>query len=68
MLNLPPLDEGRLSPELAASATKLRSQFTLASSNVQILLRSVRDAWIAWHSLPVIFENSPGIGFCHLCY
>jgi hypothetical protein len=60
-LNLPLLDEDRLSPELAASAAKLRSQFTIASSNAQTLLRSVRDAWIAWHSLPIISENSPGI-------
>ena len=61
MLDLPLLDEDRLSPELAACAAKLRSQFTHAASNAQTVLRAVRDAWIAWHSLPII---SPGIAFC----
>lgn len=54
MLDLPLLDEDRLSPELAACAAKLRSQFTHAASNAQTVLRAVRDAWIAWHSLPII--------------
>jgi len=54
MLDLPLLDEDRLSPELAACAAKLRSQFTHAASNAQTDLRAVRDAWIAWHSLPII--------------
>ena len=62
MLDLPLLDEHRLSPELAACAAKLRSQFTHAASNAQTVLRAVRDAWIAWHSLPII---SPGIAFCY---
>ncbi len=62
MLDLPLLDEDRLSPELAACAATLRSQFTHAASNAQTVLRAVRDAWIAWHSLPII---SPGIAFCY---
>jgi hypothetical protein len=62
VLDLPLLDEDRLSPELAACAAKLRSQFTHAASNAQTVLRAVRDAWIAWHSLPII---SPGIAFCY---
>jgi hypothetical protein len=65
MLDLPLLDEHRLSPELAARAAKLRSQFTHAASNAQTELHAVRDAWIAWHSLPII---SPGIAFCLACY
>ena len=65
MLDLPLLDEHRLSPELAACAAKLRSQFTHAASNAQTVLRAVRDAWIAWHSLPII---SPGIAFCYNDY
>ncbi len=61
MLDLPLLDEGRLSPELTACAAKLRSQFTHAVSNAQTtVLRAVRDAWIAWHSLPII------AGYCIL--
>ena len=63
LLDLPLLDEERLSPELAACAAKLRSQFAHASSNAQTVLRAVRDAWIAWHSLPII---SPGIAFCYI--
>jgi hypothetical protein len=54
MLDLPLLDEHRLPPELTACAAKLRSQFTHAASNIQTALRAVRNAWIAWHSLPII--------------
>jgi len=54
MLDLPLLDEHRLSPELTACAAELRSQFTHAASNIQTALRAVRNAWIAWHSLPII--------------
>jgi hypothetical protein len=61
MLDLPLLDEDRLSPALAACAANLRSQFTDAASKAQTGIRAMRDAWIMWHALPVI---STGIAFC----
>jgi hypothetical protein len=56
-MELPLLDESRLSPALVACAAKLRAQFVDASSNVQTVLHAMRDAWIAWHHLPIA---SPG--------
>ncbi len=61
MLDLPLLHEDRLSPALLECAAKLRSQFTDASSKAQTGIRDMREAWIAWHALPVI---SSGIVFC----
>ncbi len=58
MIELPLLDESRLSPSLVACAAKLRAQFADASSSAQTVLHAMRDAWIAWHRLPV---SSPGI-------
>ncbi len=53
-LELPLLDASRMSPMLATHAAKLRSQFVDASSNAQILLRAMREAWLAWHHLPIV--------------
>ena len=61
MLDLPLLHEDHLSPALLQCAAKLRSQFTDASSKAQTGIRDMREAWIAWHALPVI---SSGIAFC----
>ena len=63
MLDLPLLHEDRLSPALLECAAKLRSQFTDASSKAQTGIRDMREAWIAWHALPVI---SSGIAFCYI--
>ena len=58
MLDLPLLHEDQLSPALLACAAKLRSQFTDASSKAQTGIRDMREAWIAWHALPVISPPS----------
>ena len=60
VIELPLLDESRLSPALVACAAKLRAQFVDALSNAQTVLHAMRDAWIAWHHLPIA---SPGIVF-----
>ena len=60
MIDLPLLHEDHLSPALLQCAAKLRSQFTDASSKAQTGIRDMREAWIAWHALPVI---SSGIAF-----
>jgi hypothetical protein len=51
---LPPLEESRITPAHSAIASQLRSRFTDASSSVKILMRTMRDVWISWHSLPVV--------------
>ena len=61
VIELPLLDESRLSPALVACAAKLRAQFVDALSNAQTVLHAMRDAWIAWHHLPIA---SPGIVLC----
>ena len=58
VIELPLLDESRLSPALLARAAKLRAQFVDASSSVQTVLHAMRDTWIAWHHLPI---SSSGI-------
>ncbi len=58
VIELPLLDESRLSPALVACAAKLRAQFADASSSAQTVLHAMRDAWIAWHHLPI---SSSGI-------
>ena len=60
VIELPLLDENRLSPALVTCAAKLRAQFVDALSNAQTALHAMRDAWIAWHHLPIA---SPGIVF-----
>jgi hypothetical protein len=62
VIELPLLDESRLSPELVACAAKIRAKFVDASSNAQIVLQAMRDAWIAWNHLPVA---SPGTVLCY---
>ena len=51
---LPPLDESRTTPAVAAIAVQLRMRFTSASSNAQTLMHAMREAWMQWHLLPVI--------------
>jgi hypothetical protein len=53
-LELPPLDESRLSPTLAASSAQVRKRFMSAASDAQSLMHSMREAWMQWHLLPVI--------------
>jgi hypothetical protein len=64
VIELPLLDESRLSPALVACAAKLRAQFVDASSKAQAVLHAMRDAWIAWHHLPIA---SPGIVLLQFC-
>jgi hypothetical protein len=54
MLELPLLDEDRLSPAQIACAANIRSQFALSLSNAQACVRAMRNSWIAWHALPII--------------
>ncbi len=58
VIELPLLDESRLSPALLACAAKLRAQFVDDSSSAQTVLHAMRDTWIAWHHLPI---SSSGI-------
>ena len=53
-LELPPLDESRLSPALAAISDQVRIRFMSAASDAQSLMHSMREAWMQWHLLPVI--------------
>ena len=53
-LELPPLDESRLSPALAAISAQVRIRFMSAASDAQSLMHSMREAWMQWHLLPVI--------------
>ncbi len=62
LIELPQLDESRLSPVLVTRVAKLRAQFTDASFNAQTALHAMRDAWIAWHDPPIA---SSGIALRH---
>lgn len=47
---LPLVDESQFSPAVLASAAQLRTQYENAASDIQIVLRSMRGAWLTWHS------------------
>jgi hypothetical protein len=51
---LPPLDESRMSPALAARAAQLRMRFVSATADIQNLTHAMRKVWMHWHRLPVI--------------
>lgn len=51
---LPPLQESLVTPAILEIAAQLRARFSDASSNVKVLMRTMRSAWISWHSLPVL--------------
>jgi hypothetical protein len=50
---LPPLQESLVTPAILEVAAQLRARFSDASSNVKVLMRTMRSAWISWHYLPV---------------
>ncbi len=47
---LPLVDESHFSPAVLASAAQLRTKYENAASEIQILLRSMRGAWLTWQS------------------
>jgi hypothetical protein len=47
---LPLVDESHFSPAVSASAAQLRTQYENAASHIQTVLRSMRGAWLTWHS------------------
>ena len=51
---LPPLDESRMSPAVAATAAALREKFASASSNAKVLMVSMREVWMCWNLLPIM--------------
>jgi hypothetical protein len=52
-LDLPPLDESRMSPAAVSAAASLRFAFAKASSEAQVALHSMREAWEQWHRYPI---------------
>ena len=63
-LELPPLDESRMSPAVISAAKILRMEYAIYSSRAQSDLLSLRKAWLRWHELPMA-PGPPGIQFCH---
>ena len=61
-LELPPLDESRMSPAVISAAGILRMEYAIYSSRAQSDLLSLRKAWLRWHELPMA-PAPPGIHF-----
>ena len=65
-LELPPLDESRMSPAVISAAKILRMEYAIYSSRAQSDLLSLRKAWLRWHELGLsMAPGSSGIHFCH---
>ena len=58
-LELPPLDGSLMSAAAVSAAASLRSNYAIASSQVQSGILSLRKAWLRWHQLPM----APGTCF-----
>jgi len=56
-IDLPPIDQSCMSPQLAAGAAQIRTRFMTASSDAQNLMRTMRSDWMQWHLLPVIYSG-----------
>ena len=50
-LELPPLDESRMSAAAVSAAASLRLNYAISSSHVQSGILSLRKAWLQWHLL-----------------
>jgi hypothetical protein len=64
-LELPPLDESRISPAVVSAAETLRMQYAICSSKAQSALLFLRKAWMHWHELPMA-PGPQGIHFVNL--
>ena len=66
-LELPPLDESRMSPAVVSAAEILRMEYAIASSKAQSSLLSLRKAWLRWHQLGLpMAPGLPGIHFVNV--
>ena len=52
-LQLPPLDQSRMSPAVVSAAELLSMEYAITSSQARSSLLSMREAWMRWHQLPV---------------
>jgi hypothetical protein len=52
-LELPPLDQSRMSPAVVSAAELLRVEYAITSSQTRSSLLSMRKTWMRWHQLPV---------------
>ena len=64
-LELPPLDESRMSPAVVSAAEILRVEYAISSSQAHSALLSLRKAWLRWHQLPMA-PGLPGIHFVNV--
>jgi hypothetical protein len=64
-LELPPLDESRMSPAVVSAAEILRMEYAISSSQAKSSLLSLRKAWLRWHQLPMA-PGLPGIHFVNV--
>ncbi len=64
-LELPPLDESRMSPAVVSAAEILRMEYAISSSQAKSALLALRKAWLRWHQLPVAPAPS-GIHFVNV--
>jgi hypothetical protein len=66
-LELPPLDESRMSPAVVSAAEILRVEYAISSSQAHSALLSLRKAWLRWHQLPMAPGSPlPGIHFANV--
>ena len=61
---LPPLDDSRMAPAVAAAAAALRARFTTASSNAQALMLAMREFWEMWNLLPILPSGTRAALLC----
>lgn len=52
-LQLPPLDQSRMSPAVVSAAELLSMEYAITSSQARSSLLAMREAWMRWHQLPV---------------
>jgi hypothetical protein len=59
-LELPPLDDSRMSPAVMLAAEQVRKAYAISSSQAQRSLLSLRNSWMRWHQLPLAPGPAPG--------
>ena len=52
-LQLPPLDQSRMSPAVVSAAELLSMEYAITSSQARSSLLAMREAWMRWNQLPV---------------
>jgi hypothetical protein len=58
LLELPPLDQSRMSPADVSAAELLRMEYDVISSQARSSLLSMRKVWMRWHQLPVAIPGN----------